>query len=798
MKKIMLLVMLLSLAVMSWSLSVYDIQFTEDASGNSAYMDQVVTVTGIVSAVNWYSGSSDTHFCMSDAAGGEWSGVYAYNFDFEVELGDEIEVTATVQEYYGLTELSSLTDVVILSSGNPLPEPLEVTTANLAITEAYESVLVRVNGIEVTQDPDDHVQAYITDGSGECQTDDAMYDYSPEIGLEFDYMIGIVDYSYDEYGLNPRTAADIGFAGEPGYIEGMVELDGGAGNVEEVIITAGGLEVNPDDGGEYEIEIAPGTYDIIASLEGYSSQTIANVLVEEDETTSEVNFMLSPAQEVTIYDIQFTEDVSGDSPLDGQTVLVSGIVTGFGFSESNYFFMSSPEGGAWNGIYVYQFDAVLAEGDDVTFTATVSEYFGFTELGDVADLVINSSGNEVPDAEEITTAELASSEAYESVLVKVMDAEVMTLPDPETYNEWSVDDGSGECQVDDGFGAIYPGMEIGDVFDSIIGIVDYSYDLYGLHPRDISDFESSQGPIEATIYEIQFTEDASGDSPLAGQVVSVQGLVSASGYNTDYYFLTSADGGAWNGVYVYDTENLPVAGDEIQITCEVAEYFGFTELADISSYELISSGNELPEATLVTTYDATQTEAYESVMVRVEDVTVTQAQNPDFGHWYVDDGSGEMQVDDGFFYLDEVDPQIVIELDMEIVSITGILDYSYNEYGLNPVMPEDIEFGTNNDNNVIAADLNIQAWPNPYYVGNTRAAMNISFDLENAGEVSLNVYNLKGQKINEIANGYLDGGNHNISWNGNDASGKQVPSGVYFYNLKTEGTNGSGKLLLFR
>ncbi|MDP8219857.1 MAG: carboxypeptidase regulatory-like domain-containing protein, partial [Candidatus Stygibacter frigidus] len=351
MKRILVILLLLVTGIFAWGLNVYDVQFTEDISGDSPLAGQIVTVTGIVTATNWYSSGNANRYFISDAEGGEWHGVFVFNYDYIVEIGDEVEVTAEVQEYFGFTELSNVTAVTILSSGNPVPDPIVVTTADLAMTEAYESVLVQVNEVAVTADPDNYGQAYISDGSGECQTDDAMYSYDPSFGNEYAYIIGIVDYSYDEYGLNPRSAMDVANTAEPGYIEGVVDLDGGNGNVEDVVVSAGGYTASPDEWGEYNMELPPGTYDVTASLAGYSPQTISDVVVEE-ETISEIDFLLAPMEDVSIYDIQYTEDPSGDSPYAGQVVTVTGIVSGAGFAGNNFFFITSEEGGAWNGLYV--------------------------------------------------------------------------------------------------------------------------------------------------------------------------------------------------------------------------------------------------------------------------------------------------------------------------------------------------------------------------------------------------------------------------------------------------------------
>ncbi|MCP4631853.1 MAG: T9SS type A sorting domain-containing protein [candidate division Zixibacteria bacterium] len=71
-----------------------------------------------------------------------------------------------------------------------------------------------------------------------------------------------------------------------------------------------------------------------------------------------------------------------------------------------------------------------------------------------------------------------------------------------------------------------------------------------------------------------------------------------------------------------------------------------------------------------------------------------------------------------------------------------------------------------------------QNYPNPF-----NATTNISFDLSQAGDVNLSVYNLAGQKVETLVDSKMTTGHHSITW---DAS--TYSSGVYFYKL-TAGEN---------
>ncbi|MDY6916273.1 MAG: carboxypeptidase regulatory-like domain-containing protein, partial [Candidatus Cloacimonadota bacterium] len=62
-----------------------------------------------------------------------------------------------------------------------------------------------------------------------------------------------------------------GEATPSGFLEGTVTLNGGSGNVEEVIITANGSSANPEESGYYQMELAAGNYDVTAELAGYET-----------------------------------------------------------------------------------------------------------------------------------------------------------------------------------------------------------------------------------------------------------------------------------------------------------------------------------------------------------------------------------------------------------------------------------------------------------------------------------------------------------------------------------------------
>lgn len=86
-----------------------------------------------------------------------------------------------------------------------------------------------------------------------------------------------------------------------------------------------------------------------------------------------------------------------------------------------------------------------------------------------------------------------------------------------------------------------------------------------------------------------------------------------------------------------------------------------------------------------------------------------------------------------------------------------------------------------------------QNYPNPF-----NPDTKLSFDLPKAQNVSLEVYNLLGQHVKTLANGMYDAGSHMVSWNGTNSDGEDVPSGIYFYSLRTEEFSKANKMMLIR
>jgi len=123
------------------------------------------------------------------------------------------------------------------------------------------------------------------------------------------------------------------------------------------------------------------------------------------------------------------------SPLNGQTVIVEAIVTsdkqggnlangtssyqysGFWLQEEDADSDGNPA--TSEGIQVYDYSDAVNVGDKVRIKGTVAEYNGVTQLSNISDIVVCSSGNTLPAATGFTlpVEDLAQLEALEGMLV---------------------------------------------------------------------------------------------------------------------------------------------------------------------------------------------------------------------------------------------------------------------------------------------------------------------------------------------------------------------------------------------
>ncbi len=320
-----------------------------------------------------------------------------------------------------------------------------------------------------------------------------------------------------------------------------------------------------------------------------------------------------------------------------------------------------------------------------------------------------------------------------------------------------------------------------------------------------------------TIRDIQYTPYTNGRSGYIGASVTLSGIVTADtaslvlpptrfrGTNVWYLQTTNQP---WSGIWVHadslSSQMLAMRnGDSISITGTVAENFDVTRLQFPGSPTIHTSNNPLPQPIVLPTNTfgagvgngTPSAEQWEGMLVQFNNVTVTDT-FPTFQEIYefgVSDGSGQVIIrrDGKHRYTTTAQDSIgktLIRQGQRISYLRGIVYYSGNVYKVVPRADDD--FGTISSVGELQHTSTIpevyslsQNYPNPFNPTTT-----MQFALPKSADVTLEVFNLIGQRVERLVSGFKEAGTYTLQF---DAS--HLPSGVYFYRLSAVPADGQGK-----
>ncbi len=241
--------------------TIYEVQFNNSTQGSgddcfsSPYVSQSISLTGTVVAIQ--QGEHPNYF-LQDCTTGLWNGIYVYDDTRSLTLGQNISISGTVSEYYGLTELTNTANFVSNSSGNAICTTLvtsdELNEACNAGSEAYEGMLVRLNDVTCVVGPDSYGVGYLksSGATDSCLFDDDMHAYGTDhpvdfvAGQTYSYVIGVVQYLYGQYKVNPRFASDVVISGnDPPAISNITRYPSGSVYYDDNVIVSAQIA---DDG----------------------------------------------------------------------------------------------------------------------------------------------------------------------------------------------------------------------------------------------------------------------------------------------------------------------------------------------------------------------------------------------------------------------------------------------------------------------------------------------------------------------------------------------------------------------
>ncbi len=470
------------------------------------------------------------------------------------------------------------------------------------------------------------------------------------------------------YGETEDYTVVIGGGSTPGSIEGNVTLVDGMGDVEDVVVTAGGNTLNPDDMGDYSISLFEGTYDVTASLAGYESMTIEDVIVTEGNATTGVDFTLTY--------IPITFEPIENLTVDDMTGLLSW----------------DPPGGA-----VEYFELIQHDGNNVN---------GYFEVFDNGyGVVYDVSGY------TNVTVEMLDFRHSSWGLIGTWDY-ALHIVDWDTHTEIAVVTGLQTTVNDDWELEV----DLGSVSASgLVGI-----------------FMEPQGNTAADAYPDLDSDDVGPDGmsywgPLADY--SGMALSDIGDFLMDLWIMGSETDG------VVQAKKFPAnfgnGNARIANTIPTFDFITLNQTAysrDLTGYNVYLGG--IPQG----------------------NTTDTQYQLTGLTIGTVYTAGVEAVYDDG-------------------VSNTIEITFTYDPSEAGNVIVAATKLGNN--------------YPNPF-----NPVTNIAYSIKETGNVTLEVYNMRGQLVKTLVNEVKETGDHTAVWNGTDNSNKSASSGVYFYKMVSESNIG--------
>ena len=164
-------------------------------------------------------------------------------------------------------------------------------------------------------------------------------------------------------------------------------------------------------------------------------------------------------------------------------------------------------------------------------------------------------------------------------------------------------------------------------------------------------------------------------------------------------------------------------------------------------------------------------------------------QESDLSHYiiYRDTNPGTMVVLDTIPNTDSVYSDLSVELGQTYYYKLTAVDAANNESApSNEVLAVADVISHINDRGInVIEDFELrQNYPNPFNPTTT-----IEYKIPKSSYVVLKIYNVVGEEIKTIVDGYKDAGVYKVSWDGSDSGGATVASGVYFYQMIAEDFN---------
>jgi photosystem II stability/assembly factor-like uncharacterized protein len=553
-----------------------------------------------------------------------------------------------------------------------------------------------------------------------------------------------------------------------GTISGTITLDGGAGTITDVVITAGTQTTNPAADGTYQISIAAGTYSVTATLDGYETATANDVTVVAgqategiDLTLTEIVVTLAPAENLTADVTDFNDVVlNWDEPGTASATWLAydngENADGIGTNGPADFSVAS----RWESSAITAYDGMQIKRIKFFPREENCEYSIRVWTGEnaatlVLDQVVTNFTNEAWNTVVLDTPVTidASQELWFGYRCNTQ------AGFPAGVDAGPANAGYGDLLSEDGV----TWTSISNAYD-----LDYNWNLQAMLMNadgemvEFAPVAQKAAPATPAISTSSFAAGNLGapasSRALTGYKVMRDGaeIATIDDFSTTTYTDSGLDAGTYEYtiIAVYDEGNAPASNAVIATVALPAP----------ANFNAVSQGPA--QSTIMCTWNA-------------------PAASRAITGYKVYRNDEEIGTSDGLFYADTN-----VASGEYTYYVKAVYSDTYESAASNSVT---VQHTDGSSPLVPAATALVGNYPNPF-----NPTTSISFSLNQSQHVNITVYNVRGEAVKTLVNKELAAANHTVEWDGTDASNNSVASGMYFYRMQTAKMTQSKKMMLLK
>ena len=204
---------------------------------------------------------------------------------------------------------------------------------------------------------------------------------------------------------------------------------------------------------------------------------------------------------------------------------------------------------------------------------------------------------------------------------------------------------------------------------------------------------------------------------------------------------------------------------------------------------------------------------YGQIFIYDENYVFTSTQNLNYPNRSVNFYNGIMVVNalygnlTEFFAVENGVPRKIGAMDIDLNRHTSIARIFPEKYKIivrysSRIDVYDMEYtvseGEDIDVPIVRSEL-LGNFPNPFNPETTiRFNVGNAFIRSESVRVSIDIYNIRGQKVRSLLDGFYESGSHTVVWDGRDDSGRELGSGVYLYRMLAGEESSVRKMVLLK